>query len=69
MEKRNNSGVLFVNNKKEKETHPDFNGNIVINGVEMNLAAWKKEGKNGTFLSVSVSEKKEFKKESKDFPF
>lgn len=75
MEKKNNTGALFPNNNKQKETHPDFTGVVTINGKEMNLAAWKKVGAitDKPFLSIVISEKqevkKEFKKESKDFPF
>ena len=42
---------LFKNNRKEKETHPDYAGSIMINGKEHYLNAWLKDGKNGKFLS------------------
>ena len=59
MEKKNNTGALFPNTKKQKETHPDFTGMITINGKEMNLAAWKKVGSitDKPFLSIVISEK------------
>ena len=54
-----NSGVLFVNDKKEKENQPDYTGNITMNGTKMRLAGWKKTAKKDPskqFLSISVSE-------------
>ena len=49
---------LFKNNRKEKETHPDYAGSIMINGKEHYLNAWLKEGKNGKFFSGSVGKEK-----------
>ena len=40
MEKRDNSGVLFKNDKKETEKHPDYKGNIMVDGNEYWLSAW-----------------------------
>ena len=54
-----NSGVLFVNDRKEKENQPDYTGNITIDGKKMRLAGWKKTAKadpSKQFLSISVSE-------------
>lgn len=50
-----NSGVLFTNNNKTEDKHPNYKGKININGVDYDLAGWVKEGKNGQFLSLKVS--------------
>jgi hypothetical protein len=33
MEKRDNSGALFTNDKREKETHPHYQGKATIGGI------------------------------------
>ena len=37
---RSNAGALFKNERKEKDTHPDYKGDAIINGVEYWLDAW-----------------------------
>ncbi len=58
-EPRDNSGVLFKNDRKTKETQPDYKGNVLVNGIEMDIAAWIKEGKKGKFMSLSFQEKRQ----------
>lgn len=58
-EQREGAGVLFKNNRKNKDTHPDYTGNALINGKEMDIAAWVKEGRNGKFMSLSIKPKDE----------
>ena len=67
-EQRDNSGSLFKNDKKEKENHPDYKGSCMVNGVEMWMSAWLKNGKNGTFMSFSFTPKEQPKKQSAPVP-
>lgn len=58
-EQRNNTGSLFKNKKKEKDTHPDYTGTGLIGDVEYYISAWIKEsGKDGSkFFSFSFNPK------------
>ena len=55
---KDNTGVLFVNNKKvEGSNQPDFTGNVVIGGKKYSLSAWKKTSGSGLeYQSLSVRE-------------
>jgi hypothetical protein len=64
----NMRGVLFKNDRKEKDTHPDYKGSCEINGEEMWMSAWLKQGKNGTFMSFSFTPKEQPKKQSAPVP-
>ena len=58
-----NRGALFVNDRKETESHPDSKGSLNVNGVEYWVSAWRKESANGKkFLSLSVTPKEEQQK-------
>ncbi len=56
---RDNSGVLFKNDRKDKPIAPDYKGNITVDGQSYWLSAWIKEGKSGKFMGLAVSPKEE----------
>lgn len=51
-----NTGTLFKNTKKTNDKHPDYYGSLLVGSKEMRLAAWVKDGKNGKYMSISLSE-------------
>lgn len=59
MPEYNNSGILFKNDRKQNDRHPDYKGSITVNGVEYWLSAWIKSGKKGKFMSLAVQEKQD----------
>lgn len=56
-----NTAVIFKNNKKENEKQPDYRGTINVDGRELEISLWVKEGKAGKFFSGKIQEP--FKKE------
>lgn len=58
-ERRDFSGILFKNNRKQQDTHADYEGNCTIAGQEYWMNAWLKKDKNGnTFMSFAFKPKK-----------
>lgn len=55
--KRDNSGVLFKSENREKESQPHYKGNITVAGVDYWISAWIKEGKSGKFMGLAVNPK------------
>jgi|TARA_R100001530_G_scaffold53751_2_gene39690 uncharacterized protein (DUF736 family) len=60
-------GSLWKNDRKEKDTQPDYTGKINIGGSVMRLGAWKNTTNDGkTYLSIKLSEFQEQKGSSSD---
>lgn len=64
-----NSGILSRNDRKEQPNHPDFTGQINVNGTDYWLNGWVKERKDGSgkFFSLSVRPK-EPREAPRDYP-
>jgi len=55
---KNNSGSIFKNDYKQKDTHPDYKGKIVVDGAAKDIALWfnpEKDGKKAYF-SVRIED-------------
>lgn len=53
-----NRGVLFPNDKGDNDKRPDEKGKLNVEGVEYEVAVWKKTDRNGKpFKSMSVKRK------------
>jgi hypothetical protein len=59
-EQRDNSGSLFKNERKDKDSHPDYTGNGMIDGKGFWFSAWIKKDRNGkSFMSMSFKPKED----------
>lgn len=53
-----NKGVLFRNDRKERDNHPDYQGSINIDGRDYWLSAWIKTDKTGKkYMSLAPKAK------------
>jgi uncharacterized protein (DUF736 family) len=53
-----NSGVLFRNDKKQSDKHPDFTGTMDVEGREYWLSSWVNESKDGRkYFKMSLTPK------------
>jgi len=51
---KDNSGAIFKNEYKSKDTHPDYKGKIVVDGVEKAIALWHNPAREGKKAYFSV---------------
>jgi hypothetical protein len=63
-EQKDNSGIMFVNDRKESDKHPDRTGNAMIDGKQYWVSGWVKQGAKGPFLSLAFKPKEERKEAS-----
>jgi hypothetical protein len=52
-----NRWTLNKNARKEQDNHPDYKGQINVDGVDYWLDGWIKDGANGKFISGSLKPK------------
>ncbi len=68
-ELKEGQGSLFRNERKDSERSPDYTGTIMIEGVAYRISGWKREGKSGTWLSLSAKPKEAKPAAKNDDPF
>lgn len=57
MDREDNTGAIFKNDYKQKETQPDYKGKALIDGKEKEIALWLRESKGGVkYFSIVFSE-------------
>jgi hypothetical protein len=58
-----NHGVMFKNDRKTQDNHPDYSGTLNVDGTEFFLNGWIKvsgptaKNQGAKFLSVSINKK------------
>jgi hypothetical protein len=56
-EHKEDTGSIFKNQKKEKDSHPNMTGSARIGGVEYWVSAWTNESEKGRWQSLSFQRK------------
>lgn len=57
MDLKDNKGVIFKNDKKTTDAHPDYRGEINVNGQHWEISLWVNTDKNGKkYFSASIKE-------------
>lgn len=67
-EQKDNSGSVFRNERKEKDTHPDVRGSCLIDGVDYWMDGWSKKTKDGKPWTSYSFKRKDAKENAKPAP-
>lgn len=63
-----NRGVLFFEENKKSDNHPDLTGKLNVEGKDYRIASWQKTSKTGSkFYSLAISEPREPGKEQSGY--
>lgn len=54
-----NSGILGKNERREKDTHPEYTGTATIDGAEYWISGWVKKKNGRKFFSLAFKPKQE----------
>ena len=53
----NNSGALFKNDKRTKDTHPNSRGKVMVDGKHFWVSGWTRKSSNDQpFISLAFTE-------------
>jgi hypothetical protein len=51
--------ISVFNNHSDNANAPSWKGNLLLNGVEYQVALWRKQGAKGEFLAGNVQQKQQ----------
>ncbi len=54
MDRADNTGVLFINDKKVNEAQPDYKGKLKVNNAEYYVSGWKRANEEGSYISFKL---------------
>jgi hypothetical protein len=66
-EQHDNSGILFRNDDKTKDSDRDYKGDATVSGVKYWVSGWIKQGKRGKFLTLSLKPKEQRTASAEDY--
>jgi len=62
-ERQDLTGSIFKNDRKTKDSHPDFTGSVTVHDQEFWLSGWRKTSRNDEpYISISLKPKAEAEK-------
>lgn len=57
-QRKDNTGAIFKNDRKESDSHPDYKGQAMIDGSEYWISVWFNKSKAGNkYMSVKFNPK------------
>lgn len=57
MDLKENTGAIFKNERKQEDKHPDYRGQINVNGQVKDIALWMRKSEGGKpYFSVMLTE-------------
>lgn len=57
-DKKDNEGVLFVNEAKSTDKHPDFKGSAIVGQQQFWVSGWKNTSKDGKkYIALKLTKK------------
>lgn len=48
------NGVLYENNNRQSDNHPNMRGFVTVNGVNYEIGAWNRVSPKGPYIKLSL---------------
>jgi uncharacterized protein (DUF736 family) len=54
MERQDNTGNIFPNDRKERDEQPDYTGKLKVEGKEYYISGWKRANQQSSYISFKL---------------